>query len=274
MDIIAAIIIGIVQGLTEFLPVSSSAHLVLIPELLNINTTLAFDVTLHIGTLVAVIGYYWKDVIEILKAFFQSLKDLITGNFKEEFKNNQYKRLSWLLILGTIPVGLIGILFNDYIENAFNNIPLVACFLIITGFILLIAEKISSGTKDIEHTGIKDALLIGIGQACAILPGISRSGATISTSLLVGINREDAARFSFLMSIPAILGATLVEAKNIIGLLNADLFVILAGFLAAVISGYLAIKILLKVVRESSLIIFSIYCWIIGAAALIITFLI
>jgi undecaprenyl-diphosphatase len=288
MDIIQAIIIGIVQGLTEFLPVSSSAHLVFVPEIMNVQSSLAFDTLLHIGTLVAVFAYFWNDIVNMLKSFFSSLMDLLKdlisflkrnprGEFKKNFKEDQYKRLAWLVVIGTIPAGLAGVLFKSSFESLFSSIPAVGVFLIITGFLLWGSEKVSRSIKPedrkpLEKLTIKNALVVGIAQACAIAPGISRSGATISAGLFLGFERELAARYSFLLSIPAILGAALVQSKDITGL-DMSTAALIAGFLAAAISGYLAIKFMLKLIKERSLLIFAYYCWVVGILALIIYYL-
>ncbi|PKL67054.1 MAG: undecaprenyl-diphosphatase UppP [Methanobacteriales archaeon HGW-Methanobacteriales-1] len=272
MDIIQAIIIGIVQGLTEFLPVSSSAHLVFIPEIMGVQSGLAFDTLLHIGTLVAVFAYFWNDIIHMIKSFFSSLADIPRGQFKKNFQEDQYKRLTWLVIIGTIPAGLAGILFKSTFESLFSSILAVGIFLIITGFLLWGSERVSQrirpeDRKPLKKLTIKNSLIVGIAQAFAIAPGISRSGATISTGLFLGFERELAARYSFLLSIPAILGAALVQAKDITGL-DMSTAALVAGFLAAAISGYLAIKFMLKLIKERSLLIFAYYCWIVGIIAI------
>lgn len=277
MDIIQAIIIGIVQGLTEFLPVSSSAHLVFVPQIMGVPSSLAFDTVLHVGSLVAVVVYFWNDIIHIIKSFVSSLLDIPRGKFKKGIKEDQFKKLAWLVIIGTIPAGLAGILFKDFFEGLFNNIPAVGFFLIITGFLLWGSERISqriSAKKSLNEMTLKNSLIIGIFQALAIAPGISRSGATISAGLFLGLERELAARYSFLLSIIAILGAALVQAKDINSLMDINSAVLIAGFLAAAISGYVAIKIVLKLIKERSLMIFAYYCWIIGALALILSLLI
>lgn len=275
MDIIQAIIIGIVQGLTEFLPVSSSAHLVFVPHLLGTESNLAFDTLLHIGTLVAVVVYFWKDLVNMIKSFFSSLMDLPRGQFIKGLKEDQFKKLAWFVIIGTIPAGLAGVLFKDFFEGLFSNIVAVAVFLLITGFLLYFSEMVS--LKAIKKTSLKEmsvksSLLIGVAQACSIAPGISRSGATISTGLFLGLERELAARFSFLLSIPAILGAALVQAKDITSVLDLSTGAAIAGFIAAIITGYLAIKIVLKLISEKNLLIFAYYCWIVGIIALILSY--
>lgn len=275
MDIIQAIIIGVVQGLTEFLPVSSSAHLVFTPYLLETESSLAFDTLLHIGTLVAVIFYFRGDILHMLQSFFSSLVDLTRGEFREGLREDQFKKLAWMVLLGTIPAGLAGVLFKDFFEGLFSNVPAVGAFLIVTGFLLYASEMISRKKRDkasLKEMSIKNAMLIGVAQAFAIAPGISRSGATISTGLFLGLERELAARFSFLLSIPAIMGAALVQMHDISSLLDISTGVTVAGFIAAAISSYLAIKVMLKLISERDLLIFAYYCWIVGPLAIIISY--
>lgn len=276
MDIIQAMIIGIVQGLTEFLPVSSSAHLVFTPYLLGTESTLAFDTLLHIGTLVAVVVYFWNDLVHMFKSFIVSLADLTRGKFCDGLREDQFKKLAWMVIIGTIPAGLAGVFFKDFFEGLFTNIPAVGVFLIITGFLLYGSEMISRKTSSkagLKEMTIKNGLIIGVAQACAIAPGISRSGATISTGLFLGIERELAARFSFLLSIPAILGAALVQVHDISSLLDVTTSVTVAGFVAAAMSSYIAIKVVLKLISERDLLIFAYYCWIVGPLAIILFYL-
>ena len=269
MDIIQGIIIGIVQGLTEFLPVSSSAHLIFVQEFLGVNEPgIAFDVLVHLGTLVAVVSYFFKDIIEMIKAFFGSLIDLFKGRFKEGFKEDSYKKLAWMVIIGTIPVGIVGIAFQSEIEAIFESLTIAAVFLLITAVLLYVSQRLNVGSRDIKDSGIKEAIIVGIGQACAIIPGLSRSGTTISSGLLIGLDKEFAAKFSFLLAVPAILGATVVQLDGIETGLDANLLPYTLGFLAALISGYLAISILLKLIREKSLDVFVVYCLIVGASVL------
>ncbi len=269
MEIIQAIIIGLVQGLTEFLPVSSSAHLIFAQQFLGIaEPNLAFDVLLHAGTIIAVLAYFWKDIIQMILAFFESLINLARGNFLAEVKKDPYKKLTWLVIIGTIPVGLAGILFNEIIESLFTGISIPAFFLLITGCILYFSQRKNSGEVDLKNMTWKETIIVGCGQACALLPGLSRSGTTIATGLFLGLDKEFAAKFSFILSIPAILGAAVVQLKDVSGG-NIDLFVWIIGFIVAVISGYLAISFLLKLIKEKSLDIFAYYCWIVGIIILI-----
>jgi len=267
MDVLQAIIIGIVQGLTEFLPISSSGHLVLVPEIMGVTSSLAFDTLLHVGTLVAVVTYFWSDIVHMIRSFISSLTDIPGGNFRNGIDEDPYKRLAWMVIIGTIPAGLAGVLFKDFFESLFSSITAVGFFLIVTGFLLWGSERISARVREklpVEKLGVRDSLIIGGAQALAIAPGISRSGATISAGLFLGFERELAARYSFLLSIPAILGAAIIQVKDIsagMDLLGASM---IAGFVASAVSGYIAIKFLLKLIRERDLYVFAYYCFALG----------
>ena len=269
MDIFQAIIIGLVQGLTEFLPVSSSAHLIFAQQALGVaDVGLAFDVLLHVGTLVAVVVYFFNDIVNMIKGFLLSLIDLKEGNFIGEIKKDPYKKLAWLTILATIPVGVVGVLFNDIIEEMFTGLTIPAFLLLITGCLLYASQRMNSGRINVTNLTIKEALFMGCGQALAILPGLSRSGTTIAAGLFAGLDKEFAAKFSFILSIPAILGAAVFQLKDLSGG-SVEIGACIAGFIVAVISGYLAISVLLKVVREKSLDIFAYYCWIVGIIVLV-----
>ena len=269
MDIFQAIIIGLVQGLTEFLPVSSSAHLIFAQQALGVSDVgLAFDVLMHVGTLVAVIVYFFNDIVNMIKGFLLSLVDLKNGNFMGEIKKDPYKKLAWLTILATIPVGVVGVLFNDMIESMFQGLTIPAFLLLVTGCLLYASQRMNSGRIDVRNVTIKEALIMGCGQALAVLPGLSRSGTTIAAGLFAGLDKEFAAKFSFILSIPAILGAAVFQLKDLSGG-NIEIGACIAGFVVAVISGYLAISVLLKIVREKSLDIFAYYCWIVGIIVLI-----
>jgi undecaprenyl-diphosphatase len=278
MDVIQAIIMGAVQGLTEFLPISSSAHLVLVPWLMGVKSSLAFDTLLHLGSLVAVVGYFWKDILAMIKAFISSLLDIFRGNFKEGIKQDPFKRLTWLVVIGTIPAALMGVLFKNEFESLFSSVAAVGFFLLITGVILWGAEWIAKRNRGKEGKSIKDvtftnSLVIGLFQGFAIAPGISRSGATISAGLFSGLERKLAAKYSFLLSIPAILGAALVQAKDIVGF-DSNLVVMIGGFLSAVIFGYLAVRFMMGYIQKHSLIVFAFYCWIVGALTLLLSYFI
>lgn len=265
MDVIQAIIIGIVQGLTEFLPISSSAHLIFVQRLLGVESSLAFDTFLHFGTLIAVIWFFRVDIYKMLKAWWLSLGDILQHRFKEGFYSNPYKRLAWYVILATIPVGIIGICFESEVESLFGGALFVpAFFLFVTGTILYISQRMNSGKIDFANITKREALFMGLGQACAILPGLSRSGTTIAAGLVIGLDKEFAAKFSFILSIPAILGATFVQIKDIGAVMDVNLVAILLGFLASIVAGYIAIKWVLELIEKRSLDIFAFYCWIMG----------
>ena len=269
MDIFQAIIIGLVQGLTEFLPVSSSAHLIFAQQALGVGDVgLAFDVLMHVGTLVAVIVYFFNDIVNMIKGFLLSLVDLKDGNFIREIKKDPYKKLAWLTILATIPVGVVGVLFNDIIESMFQGLTIPAFLLLVTGCLLYVSQRMNTGRIDVRNITLKEALIMGCGQALAILPGLSRSGTTIAAGLFAGLDKEFAAKFSFILSIPAILGAAVFQLKDLSGG-SVEIGACIAGFIVAAISGYLAISFLLKIVREKSLDIFAYYCWIVGIIVLI-----
>jgi len=278
MDIIQAIILGAVQGLTEFLPISSSAHLVLVPKLIGVNypnpsVAVAFDTILHLGTLVAVIGFFWKEILSIIKALISSILDIFKGKFRSGLREDYFKRLTWLLVVGTIPAGLAGVLFEKQFDALFSNVVAVGFFMIITGILLWGAERVKTGHKEVKDISFKNALAIGIFEAFAIAPGISRSGATISAGLFSGLERKFSARFSFLLSIPAILGAAAVQIKDIGAGFETNTLVIITGFLTAVIFGYFAIAFLLRIiVRKRSLLVFAFYCWIVGIITLILSY--
>lgn len=265
MNILQGIIIGIVQGLTEFLPVSSSAHLVFIQRLLGVESSLAFDTFLHLGTLIAVMWFFRWDIIKMLKSWWLSIGDILQGRFRQGFYDDPYKRLAWYVILATIPVGIVGVLFEDSVDALFAGALYVpAFFLFVTGTILYLSQRMTSGNINLNNISKKEALFMGLGQACAILPGLSRSGTTIAAGLTIGLDKEFAAKFSFILSIPAILGAFVLQVKDIGSALDASFFPVLLGFIAAIIAGYMAIKWMLDLIQNKSLDIFAYYCWLMG----------
>ena len=254
MEIIKSFILGIVQGLTEFLPVSSSGHIEIFKEILNFSydseNGLFFTLILHLATAMSTLIYFWVDVKKIIYSLFKIKKD-------ENFN------FSLMIIVSMIPAGLVGFFFENKINQLFNgNLLLVGSMLIITSILLFVSDKINNLKKELT---VMNAFVIGIAQALAILPGISRSGSTIATSLFLGINRDLAAKFSFLMVIPIIVGSSL---KMIIydNLVFEEVIVInyIVGFLSALISGYYACKWMILLVRKSKLFYFSIYCLIVG----------
>ena len=265
MDIIQGIIIGIVQGLTEFLPVSSSAHLVFIQKLLGVESSLAFDTFLHLGTLIAVLWFFRWDIIKMLKSWWLSIGDILQGRFKQGFDEDPYKRLAWYVILATIPVAIVGLLFEDAVDSLFAGALYVpAFFLFVTGTILYLSQRMASGTVNLHNISKKEALWMGLGQACAILPGLSRSGTTIAAGLTIGLDKEFAAKFSFILSIPAIFGAFILQLKDIGSALDVNFLPVFLGFVASIVAGYLAIRWMLDLIQNKSLDIFAYYCWLMG----------
>ena len=265
MDILQGIIIGIVQGLTEFLPVSSSAHLVFIQNILGVQSSLAFDTFLHLGSLLAVLWFFRADIIKMIVSWISSLSDIIHGRFREGFYDDPYKRLAWYVIIATIPVGLAGVFFEDSVDALFSGALYVpAFFLFVTGTILYLSQRMTSGSINFRNITGKHALFMGLGQACAILPGLSRSGTTIAAGLVAGLDKEFAAKFSFILSIPAILGAFILQVKDIGSAMDANFLPVFLGFVAAFISGYIAIKWMLDLIQKRNLDIFAYYCWIVG----------
>lgn len=246
MSYIQAIILGLVQGLGEFLPISSSAHLILVPYVFGwTHHGDEFDIALHLGTLLAVVSYFWRDIITLVKAGLSN-------------KKSTEKRLFWLVIIATIPAGLIGVLFEDVVDTKLRSaILVIAIALGLMGLVLVWADKISQKKKNISDLNTYEAIMVGFSQAVALLPGISRSGATMTTGLLFGFKREDAARFSFLMSIPIILGAGLLKLRNLQGSDLNGPFVV--GVLVAAITGFLSIRWLLKYLNKSGYAIFAWY---------------
>ena len=265
MDLIQAIIIGVVQGLTEFLPVSSSAHLVFAQNILGVESSLAFDVFLHLGTLIAVLWFFRWDILKMLKSWWLSIGDILQGRFMQGFRDDPYKRLAWYVILATIPVGIVGVLFDDAVETLFAGALYVpAFFLFVTGTILYLSQRMPGGNINLHNITKKEALFMGLGQACAVLPGLSRSGTTISAGLVAGLDKEFAAKFSFILSIPAIFGAFVFKLKDIGSAMDTNFLPIFVGFIASIIAGYLAIKWMLDLIQNRNLDIFSYYCWIVG----------
>ncbi len=270
MTIFQAIILGIVQGLTEFLPVSSSAHLVLVPHFLGWQIPEAFvfpfDVLVQIGTLVAVVVYYWRDLIDIARGF-------LAGLTNRGLRSTQSFRLGVYILIGTLPAGFAGLLIKDLVEHAFNSPAITAGFLVVTAILLLGSEQIGRRNRSLSHMQWLDALLIGIGQALAIFPGVSRSGATISSGLARNFDRKSAARFSFLLSIPIFIAAGALSITDLFDLPDLASFLpaLLAGFVTSAIVGYLSIKWLLGYVSRHSLRAFAYYC--LGLAAITFIFL-
>ena len=258
MDITSVIILGIVQGLTEFLPISSSGHLVLAAQLLNFHEEgIAFEVFVHLGTLFSVLLAFRKDIGKMIIAPFR-----IWQSGKRDEDLVRYARWDLYVIIGTIPAAIIGLALKSEIESVFSNVLLVIVMLFITGTFLILSRFIKQTTGEVSYL---KSFCIGCAQALAILPGISRSGSTIVTGMAMGVERSEAARFSFILSLPAILGAAVLKVKDLMesGLLTEELWYLLLGAAVAFASGYLAILWLLDIVRKGKLEWFGYYCYLV-----------
>jgi undecaprenyl-diphosphatase len=258
-ETLKAIILGVVQGLSEFLPISSSGHLVLAEHILQFNQAgIAFEIFVHFGTLAAVVAIYYKDIWGMIR-YLPAIPDLIKNRLVIRHEKDRYAALSLYIIVATIPAVLVGLLFKETIENSFNSPMLTLGALFLTGLIMWSSRYTQESSR---YFNSKNALLIGCAQAFAIIPGISRSGSTIVTALWLGVRREDAARFSFLLSIPVILGATILQFKEFLAAPppSSELFYILLATIAAAVSGYFAIIFLLDIIRKQKLEWFGVYC--------------
>ncbi|KEO84256.1 undecaprenyl-diphosphate phosphatase [Tumebacillus flagellatus] len=254
LSLLEAIFLGIVQGLTEFLPISSSGHLVLFQRLFGLEEgALTFDVLLHFGTLIAVFAVYWRDIVDMLR--------------------NPFGKFARLIVVGAIPTAVIGFLFQDLFDELFSSGATLGAEFVITGVIIWWADSARRGTKGVREMGYGDALLVGTLQGAAILPAISRSGLTIMGALFRGLDREFAAKYSFLLSIPVILGANVLELKDIVTgeAANAGTFGVkeLLGMLAAAVAGYFAIKYMIRLIISKGMRMFAWYVWVLGGLILL-----
>lgn len=254
-----AIILGLIQGLTEFLPVSSSGHLVITEHLLDQwrQPGVTFEVILHIATLLAVIIFFRHD-----------LKKLICGLGKSGNEGIRQRHLLGLLIAGSVPTGIIGVMGKKFFVEAFNRLDLVGAMLLITAVLLFLANRRAPRESDATSPGYAVALLIGLVQGLAILPGISRSGSTIAVGMLAGLKGESAARFSFLLSLPAISGAALLNCREIAAIAPAEIPVYALGFVTALLTGLASLKMLLMIIEQRRLGVFACYCVIVGSLTL------
>lgn len=285
MSLLQSILMGLIQGLTEFLPVSSSGHLALFKILFDVNTEtgLLFDVMLHVGTLVAICIVYYKDIIRLVIEFIGMLIDggynLVTWMQKRRGKDgayrhviyNSYRKMVMLVIVSTIPTGIIGYVGADLVTAASEALIVPGICLIITAALLFVCDRIPEGHKKPKQTSYANAFIIGICQGVATLPGLSRSGTTITACVLNGLDRRFAVKYSFIMSIPAILGAMVLQLKDIgsEALMRTDLIHYAIGMAVAAVVGYICIKTMLVIVKKRKFKFFSIYCLIVGIVSII-----
>jgi undecaprenyl-diphosphatase len=264
IDLLKAVVLGIIQGLTEFLPISSSAHLRIFPELFGWGDPgAAFTAVIQIGTELAVLIYFRKDIWRIGNAWVRSL-------FKAEYRGSIDARMGWFIIIGSLPIVVLGVLLKDVIERDFRNLWIVGCTLIVLGIVLGIADRVGRTDRTIKKITLKDAVLMGAAQALALIPGVSRSGATISMGRFLGFEREAATRFAFLLAIPAVVGAGLFELKDIPnGHNDFGWGPTIVGTVVSFIVGYAAIAWLLRYVSTRSYTPFVIYRILLGAGTLV-----
>ena len=266
MDLLRAAILGIVQGLTEFLPISSSGHLILIPRLFEWEDQgLSFDVGLHVGTLLALLVYFWRDWYGMIATGLQDL-----GRHQFRFAEHRFEsRLLWMIAAGSVPAAVVGLFLNSWFEDNVRQPWLVAITLAVFGTIMLISDRIGRHSRAIESVTLKDALLIGAAQAVALVPGVSRSGATMSMGLFRDLKRDSAARFAFLLGTPAFVGAALLKSKDLAGE-SAHYGELAVGFAFSAVVGFAVIHFLLGYLRTRSLVPFVIYRYGVAVLTLVI----
>lgn len=270
MTTIDAIILGMVQGLTEFLPVSSSGHLVIGKTLLNIDSPGIFmEIALHFGTMLSICAVFWKDIYLILRDLKRSVIKLISRRkVSDILKEDHHTVLFLMVVSATVPTAIIALLFENEFERFFSTPALVGCMLIVTGTILWFTKNIKSKESEEKTIGFLRAIIIGAVQGMAITPGISRSGTTIAAATFMGVNRTSAAKFSFLLSIPAILGAVVTKLDEI-STNSADLSKIIIGTIIATAVGYMALRFLVSLIKKGKFYVFSYYCWAVGIGTVI-----
>ena len=272
MTYFQAIILGLAQGLSEFLPISSSGHLALLQYFFDVSSdnVLPFAVLLHLGTLVSVFIVYWRDIVALVKELCAVIKDIFTGKGLR-INANPTRRLGFMIIVATIPTAIIGLAFNDLFASLYLSLVAIGVGLLITGTILLIAEKMGRSNKTVKEMKFRNALFVGIMQGVAICPGISRSGSSLFGGLISRLNKEFAVKFAFLISIPSILGSVIVEAPDAFeaGMDMSLLGPVIVGVIVSALSGLFAIKAMIKLVSNKRLIGFSFYTWALGIAVIV-----
>ncbi|MBD3156655.1 undecaprenyl-diphosphatase UppP [Candidatus Peregrinibacteria bacterium] len=268
-----ALFLGLLQGITEFLPVSSSGHLVLGESLigLEVEALKSFDVVVHLGTFAAIIIYFWKDIVGLFKGFFSYM-----GLAKKTSDNKEYRHLIGYIVIGTIPAVVVGLFLEEAIDFLFRSTLYVGLWMIIVAEIFILAEWTSKKFKKEKRLDWKKSVLIGVAQAAALIPGVSRSGSTIAAGLFQGISREKAARFSFLLALPAIFGAGLltgIKEFRAGGGLDVAFVPLIIGFVASAVAGFVAVYFLMKFLKKHSLNIFTYYLFAIGTVSILVSFL-
>lgn len=281
MNYLFSIAMGFLQGVAEFLPISSSGHLTLFqyffspgenPEELD----MLFTILLHFGTLISVCVYYWRDIMDMIREFFLGLADLFSRRGSHQGRPPEARRLVVMIVIGTLPLFAV-LLVKDTVDAAFSNITFVSVALIATGFLLFFSDRMARGRKTARTATIRDALLVGCAQAVGTLPGISRAGSTISAGMLCGFDRTFAVRFSFLLSLPAVLGANILEVVDAVqagGVDVARLPMYVVGMVVAGVVGYFAIRLVNLLANKGKFGAFAYYCWTVGIVSLVASFLV
>jgi undecaprenyl-diphosphatase len=265
VSILEAIVLGIVQGLTEFLPISSTAHLRVVPAFAGWDDPgAAFTAVTQLGTMLAVVIYFRSDLARITTTWIRSLRE-------PELRSELDARLGWYLIVATIPISIFGLLFQEQIETGARNLYLIGAALILLGLVLLLAEHVGTRTRDLERVRLRDGVAVGFAQALALVPGVSRSGATITAGLFLGLKRETAARFSFLLSVPAVVLSGLFQLRELLagGTESAELVPLAVATALAFVSGYVAIAFLLRFLVTHTTKVFVAYRIVLGAAVIV-----
>ena len=270
MTYLSSFLLGLVQGLAEFLPVSSSGHLSIAQNLLGLNTEIPefFDVLLHLGTLVAVFVAYWRDICDMVAELIRGVGDLVHGTTPRQVP--PARRLILLIIVGTLPLFIL-LPIHKQVQALSNNMVFIGAALVVTGFLLFACDLVRKGKKTERTATIADVLVVGLGQAIATLPGISRSGMTITTGCFMGFERKFAVRFSFLLSIPAVLGANILSLKDALdaGIIWAEVPMYVVGVITAAVGGYVCIRLLRLVAEKGRFGAFAYYCWAVGLLTLL-----
>ena len=281
MNYLFSVAMGFLQGVAEFLPISSSGHLTLFqyffsPEQNPEELDMLFTILLHFGTLISVCVYYWRDVISMIREFFLGLADLFSRRGSGYGRPPEARRLVLMIIVATLPLFAV-LLVKDAVDAAFSNVTFVSAALIVTGFLLFFSDRMARGRKNARSATMVDALLVGCAQAVGTLPGISRAGSTISAGMLCGFDRTFAVRFSFLMSLPAVLGANILEVADAIqtgGVDTSRLPMYLVGMVVSGVVGYFAIRLVNLLANKGKFGAFAYYCWAVGIVSLVASFLV
>ena len=270
MTYLSSFLLGLVQGLAEFLPISSSGHLSIAQNLLGLNTEIPefFDVLLHLGTLVAVFVAYWRDICDLVAELIRGVGDLVHGTTPRQVP--PARRLILLIIVGTLPLFIL-LPIHKQVQALSNNMVFIGAALVVTGFLLFACDLVRKGKKTERTATIADVLVVGLGQAIATMPGISRSGMTIATGCVMGFERKFAVRFSFLLSIPAVLGANILSLKDALdaGIIWAEVPMYVVGVITAAVVGYACIRLLRLVAEKGRFGAFAYYCWAVGLLTLL-----